>query len=291
LPKIVVTGGSGKAGRACIRDLQAHGYDVLNIDRTPPEQTPRPFMCVDLTDYGQVVGALAGPGVGAREVSAVVHLAAMRTRVFPDPLTFANNVVSTYNVFEACRLLGIRNVVWASSDSILGVPYDEPPAYVPEDEESAVRPENDYALSKVLCEEMARQFCRRDPSMKMVGLRFSNIMAPEDYDRFASFQGDARTRKWNLWGYVDVRDAAQAVRKALEAPIKGAEVFCISSEDTVMEMSDSELMKEVFPGVPVRKELGRNEALHSIEKARRVLGYRPEFGWRRPKGGLPPPES
>lgn len=285
MSKIAVTGGSGKTGRACIKDLEAHGYDVLNVDRTPPEYTPRPFLCADLTDFGQVVGALSGPGVGTQELAGVVHLAAMRVRVYADQLTFSNNVVGTYNVFEACRLLGIKNIVWASSDSILGVPYDEPPSCVPLDEGSPVRPESDYALSKMICEEMAEQFCRWDGSMKMVGLRFSNIMAPEDYPKFASFQSDARTRKWNLWGYVDVRDAAQAIRKALEAPIRGAEVFCISAADTVMERSDAELMKEVFPGVPITRELGTNEALHSTEKAKRVLGYRPEYSWRDLKGG------
>jgi len=276
----VVTGGSGKAGRACIKDLQAHGYDVLNVDRAAPEGTARPFMLADLTDYGQVVGVLAGPGVGSQDVAGVVHLAALRVRVYSDHVTLANNVVSTYNVFEACRLLGIKNVVWASSDSVLGVPYDEPPAYVPVDEDSMVRPESDYSLSKMLCEEMAEQFCRWDPSMKILGLRFSNIIEPQDYARFAAFQDDSRSRKWNLWGYVDVRDAAQAIRRALEAPIKGAEVFAISSADTVMSRSDAELLAEVFPGVPVRKELGTNETLHSIEKAKRLLGYQPEHSWR-----------
>jgi nucleoside-diphosphate-sugar epimerase len=282
LSRIVVTGGTGKAGRACVKDLQAHGYDVLNVDRAAPEGTPRPFMLADLTDYGQVVGVLSGAGVGTKEVSGVVHLAALRVRVYSDQVTFANNVVSTYNVFEACRLLGIKNVVWASSDSVLGVPYDEPPAYLPVDEDSEVRPESDYSLSKLLCEEMATQFCRWDPSMKIFGLRFSNIMEPQDYARFAAFQNDAHQRKWNLWGYVDVRDAAQAIRKALESPIKGAEVFSISSGDTVMARSDAELLAETLTSVPVRRELRGNETLHSIEKAKRLLGYQPEHSWKDP---------
>ena len=284
MSKIVVLGGTGKAGRVCIKDLAAHGYDVLNVDRFAPEGTPRPFMVADLTDFGQVVGVLAGAGVGEKKVDGVVHLAALRVRVYSDQVTFANNVVSTYNVFEACRLLGIKNVVWASSDSVLGVPYSEPPEYVPVDEGSAVRPESDYALSKVLCEEMAKQFCRWDPSMKIVGLRLSAIMTPEDYARFPGFQGDSHARKWNLWGYVDVRDVAQAIRKSLESTIKGAEVFAISSDDTTMAKSDSELLADAFPDVPVKRQLGTNETLHSIDKAKRVLGYQPEHSWRNAPG-------
>ncbi len=280
--KVVVTGGSGKLGGVCVRDLLAHGYGVVSVDRVAPEGRPCPDLIVDLDDYGQTVGALTTSVSGPQDVVGVVHLAAMRVRMYPDSVTFANNIVSTYNVFEASRRLGIKSVVWASSDSIPGVPYDEPPPYVPIDEESPVRPETAYSLSKLLCEEMAEQFCRWEPSMKIVGLRFSNIMAPKDYAKFAAFQGDARLRKWNLWGYVDVRDAAQAVRRALEAPIRGADVFAIASDETVMPRSSAELMAEVFPGVPLRKELGPNESLHSIEKARRVLGYQPEHGWRNP---------
>ena len=59
---------------------------------------------------------------------------------------------------------------------------------------------------------MARQFCRWDPELKIIGLRFSNVMDPEDYAAFPDFDGDPQPRKWNLWGYIDARDGAQAVR-------------------------------------------------------------------------------
>ncbi len=116
--------------------------------------------------------------------------------------------------------------------------------------------------------------------MKIIGLRFSNVMEPADYARFASFQDDARLRKWNLWGYIDVRDAAQAIRKALEAPLKGAEVFIIANADTVMERPNAALMAEVFPDVPLKPGVGDYETLLSIDKARRLLGYEPRHGWR-----------
>ena len=63
--KIVVTGGSGKAGRAIVRDLLEHGHEVLNVDRVPsPESSspdsPAPFLLADLTDFGQTLEALSG---------------------------------------------------------------------------------------------------------------------------------------------------------------------------------------------------------------------------------------
>jgi UDP-glucose 4-epimerase len=127
---------------------------------------------------------------------------------------------------------------------------------------------------------MAAQFCRWDPELKMIGLRFSNVMEPADYEAFPSYDADPRARSWNLWGYIDARDGAQAVRKALDYPAPGREVFIIANADTVMSRSSASLAAEVFPGVPVTKELGEHETMLSIDKARRLLGYDPQFSWR-----------
>ena len=278
---IVVTGGSGKAGRACIQDLLAHQYEVASVDLLRPSNPNLPFSRVDLTDFGQTVAALSGIDERVRNVTAVVHLAAIPAPgLATNAVTFATNTISTYNVFEAARQLGIKNVVWASSETVLGLPFDTPPPYVPIDEEYPGRPESAYSLSKLVGEEMAKQFCRWDPEMKIIGLRFSNIMEPEDYARFAGFQDDARKRKWNFWGYIDARDSAQAVRLALEAKIKGAEVFIIANADSVMRRDNQSLLKEVFPNVPHKRSFGPNDTLLAIDKARAVLGYKPSHSWR-----------
>jgi nucleoside-diphosphate-sugar epimerase len=165
---------------------------------------------------------------------------------------------------------------------VLGLPFDTPPPYAPLDEEYAPRPESDYALVKTLEEEMARQFCRWDPSLKIVALRFSNVMEPDDYARFPSFEADPTLRKWNLWSYIDARDGAQAVRRALEHDQSGFDVFLVANADTVMSRSSSSLMAEVFPNVEIRQSLGEHATLMSIDKARRVLGYEPAHSWRSP---------
>jgi nucleoside-diphosphate-sugar epimerase len=285
MTRVVVTGGSGKAGRACIADLLAHGYTVANVDRTPPAERTCPFVSVDLEDFGQTIEALSAIDDRIHGVDAVVHLAAIPAPgLFPNAVTFKNNMLSTYNIFEAARRLGIKQVVWASSETVLGLPFETPPPYAPVDEEYPGRPETAYSLSKLLGEEMAKQFCRWDAALKIIGLRFSNIMEPADYARFADFQDDARLRKWNLWGYIDARDAAQAIRKALEAPITGAEVFIIANADTVMRRPNTELLAELFPDVPLTAGVGPNETLLSIAKARRLLGYQPQYSWREVPG-------
>jgi nucleoside-diphosphate-sugar epimerase len=283
--KIVVTGGSGKVGRAVLADLLEHGHEVLNVDRNPPDgslpATAAPFLPADLTDYGQTLEALSGAEVMSG-VEAVVHLAAIPspTHATPD-VVFATNIRSTHTVFSAAARLGLRRVVWASSETTLGTPFDTAPDYTPVDEHHPLRPESSYGLSKVLGEEMARQFVRWN-SIPIIGLRFSNVMDRErgDYDPFPSYWDDPQVRKWNLWSYVDTSHAAQSVRLALAADVQGADAFIIAASDTVMRRPSRELMAEVFPGVPVAAGLGEFGSLLGIEKARRVLGYAPEFSWR-----------
>jgi nucleoside-diphosphate-sugar epimerase len=277
---VLVTGGSGKLGRACVHDLVEHGYGVTNVDLVPPRDELCPFVRAELTDFGQALEVLAG--VDERPAAdAVVHLAAIPAPgLVPNAEVFRANTLSTYNVFEAARRLGIKNVVWASSETVLGLPFDEPPPYIPVDERYPGRPESAYSLTKLLGETMAEQFCRWDPDLKIFGLRFSNVMEPDDYMAFPGFDADATARKWNLWAYIDARDGAQAIRKAIEADATGADTFIIANADSVMSRSSAELVAEVFPGTPLADGVGPNETLLSIDNARRLLGYEPAHGWR-----------
>ena len=283
--RVVVTGGSGKLGVAVVQELVDHSYDVVNVDRAPARDPKCPYTYADLTNYGQVIEVMSGIDSRYDHVDAVVHLAAIPgPGVATNAATFANNITATYNVFHAARAAGISNIVWASSETLLGLPFDSaPPPYIPVDEEYPARPETSYALAKHLEEQMAAQLCRQDPRLKMIGLRFSNVMTPDDYAAFPSFNDDPRLRSWNLWSYIDRRDGAQAVRKALEHDAAGLDIFIVANADSVMTTPVTELAAEVYPGVPVTREVGPHDTLLSIEKARRVLGYEPRFGWRNPR--------
>jgi nucleoside-diphosphate-sugar epimerase len=274
---IAVTGGSGKLGREVVRDLLEHGHAVRNVDRVPsPESSspdaPVPWLPADVTDLGQTIEALDG-------ADAVVHLAAIPSPNHGTPdQVFRTNVTSTHTVFAAAQRLALERVVWASSETTLGLPFDEAPRYAPLDEEH-VRPESSYALSKVVGEELARQFSRWS-GIPIVGLRFSNVLVRADYERFPEYWDDPAARRWNLWSYVDASHAALAVRCALDADVRGADAFVIAAADTVMRRPSHELMAEAFPGVPVADGLPEHGTLMSIDKARRVLGYEPTWSWR-----------
>ena len=277
--RIVVTGGSGKAGRWVVRDLRAHGHDVTNVDVAHDGSDFGLCVLADLSDAGQARDVVAG-------ADAVVHLAAIPAPgLRGEGETFRNNALSTYNVFAAAVAERVRRVVWASSETVLGLPFDaDPPPYAPVDEAAPPRPESSYALSKLVGETLAGQLARRS-GIPFVGLRISNIMEPADYARFAAFQDDARLRAWNLWGYVDARDVAQAARLGLEAEVTGSEVCIVAAADTVMERPSADLMAEVFPGVSLRRVPEGRETLLSIDRARALLGYAPAHSWRDHVGG------
>lgn len=281
--RIALTGSSGKLGTVVEQHLRAAGHDVLALDVVGARRDGE-FVQVDLTDYGQVVDVLGGVGergTAPEPLDAVVHLAAVPAPgLRPDVATFHNNMTATFNVFWAAVRLGVRRIVYASSETVLGLPFDVPPPYIPVDEEYAPRPESVYSLVKTLEEQLATELVRWHPELSITALRFSNVMAPEDYAAFPAYDADPRTRKWNLWGYIDARDGAHAVERALEVAPAGFDRFIIAAADTVSNRPNAELVAEVFPDVPVHGELGAHDTMLSIAKARRLLGYAPQHSWR-----------
>lgn len=283
--RVCVTGATGKAGRAAVKELREHGYDVVATDTAVTRDDANSgVLRADLTDYGQATEVLRGTG-------AVVHLANIPApgRLTP-AVTFNANVSMNFNVFHAAAALGLEKVVWASSETTLGLPFGGgreqvpggegvAPRYAPVDEDHFPHPNTTYALSKVTSETIAAQVSGWS-GIPLVGLRISNIMEPHDYERFPSFWEDPHLRKWNLWGYVDVRDVAAAGRLALEADSDGSQNVIIAAADTVMNRPSRDLLAEVFPGVKLTRETGEFGTLLAIDRAQQLIGYEPRHSWR-----------
>jgi nucleoside-diphosphate-sugar epimerase len=274
--RIILTGGSGKLGSTVVTSLRESGHTVVVFDRAVPRGEGVP---VDLTDAGQTLDAFAGVEERHDGVDAIVHLAAIPAPgLFPDVVTFENNILATHHVFQAARRTGVDRIVYASSETLLGLPMDVPPTSLPVDEEVTL-PNSTYSMTKLLEEQMALTFCRWDPTLSITAMRFSNVMVEADYAGFEEWQDDPIVRKWNAWGYIDARDAATAIGLALERRGPGFERYIIANADTVMRTPSAELAAAVFPGVPFSRPIEGRETLLSIEKARRELGWEPAHSW------------
>ena len=281
MTRIAVTGGSGKAGRATVRDLMDHGYDVTNLDRVESPDPVAPLVVVDLTDPDAVREALSGH-------DAVVQLAANGE---PDwdhlsgAARFHVNTLIAYNVFQAACFLGMKRVVWASSETVLGFPFNEvAPKILPTSDDDPPIPTGSYGISKAVTEDLARHMARRY-GVSFVGLRFSNIFYDTPghvtgYEKIPSFWDDPKSKCSDLWAYVDSRDVAQSVVRSIAADIEGTEVLTIAAADTVMRQTNEELLAAVYPGCRLRPGTGPHDTLISIARARRVLGYEPLYSWR-----------
>lgn len=272
-----MTGAWGKAGRAVVADLLEHGYEVAATDLAgvagENEVLGTDLVIADLGDYGQAVEVLAGS-------DAVVHLGNIPAPGrATEPETLNRNTAANSNVFLAAARLGLRKVVWASSETTLGLPFDVPPRYAPVDEAHFPVPTSTYALSKVLGEQTAEHVSGWS-GVPFVGLRLSNIHRPEDYERVPGYWSDLRSRRWNLWGYVDVRDVATACRLGVERETTGSQNVIIAAADTIMDTPSAELMAAVFPKVPLTRPLDGFETLLAIDAARALLGYEPAHSWR-----------
>ncbi|MEM5341332.1 NAD-dependent epimerase/dehydratase family protein [Paraburkholderia azotifigens] len=289
--RVIVTGGSGLAGKWVVENLVEHGYEVLNLDRVPmPKRTARTLI-TDITDAGQVFNALASstaptefvPDLEPKPIDAIVHFAAIpRVMVTTDNEVFRINVMGTYNILDAASKLGIRKVIVASSETTYGVVFahrHRNPQYFPLDEQYPVDPLDSYATSKVINEVTAKAFHARTGA-DLYCFRIGNVLDPEDYAKFTTWNKDPSLRKRIAWSYIDGRDLAEAARLGIEKDGLGFEVINIAADDVSSDLPTAELLNRFYPEVPVKKQLGEFETLLSNEKLKRLLGWKQKYYWR-----------
>jgi nucleoside-diphosphate-sugar epimerase len=289
--RIFFTGGSGKAGKHVAPYLAEQGHHVTNADLVPLGHPGITDLRVDLTDAGETYSALAGLArmeelelADKPAYDAVVHFAAVPAILLTsDARTYATNVLSTYNVLEAATRLGVRKVVFASSETTYGICFargERRPLYLPVDEEHPTVPEDSYAMSKVAGEVTARSFQARTGA-DVYGLRINNVIEPHEYaEKFPAFIADPALRRRNVFAYIDTRDLGQMVQRCLEVDGLGYEVFNVANADLSVAATSQQVRERFYDGVELRREMGRDETFYSIDKARRLLGYDPQHSWR-----------
>jgi nucleoside-diphosphate-sugar epimerase len=276
MKSIVVTGGAGRIGRLVVEDLLEHGYEVLATDRVEATDLPCRFQQIDLADAAAVSEVLKG-------ADAVVHLGAIPGPGAPEPMTFHNNVMSTYNVVDAALALGLQKLVFASTVFALGWVRQAElylPEYVPVDEAHPLTPFEAYGLSKQIGEDICAMASRRS-AMPSVSLRFMNVIQPAGYSSLPRPMPQSREElPFVMWAYVDARDAARSCRLALEAETSGHEAMFIAAKDIRFDCTTRDLMQRLAPDVEIRGSLEGSASVVNIQKARDLIGYTPHHSCR-----------
>jgi nucleoside-diphosphate-sugar epimerase len=276
--RIIITGGSGKAGVWLVKHFVEQGYEVINLDWKQPEEPLCRTIIVDLNDLGQVHNALAPySGRNRQQAEGIVHFAAIpQAYTHPNDVCFRNNVMNTYNILEAAANLGIQKVVLASSESSYGMVFASEyfaPQYLPVDEAHPQLPEDSYGLSKVVNEVTAEAFHRRT-GMQVISFRLGNILVPDSYAAIRAQFADTESRKRILWSYIDARDVASACRLAIEKDGLGALALILAADDSSSDRSTQELVETHLPQVnDIRTPLDGRVSLLSNAKLKQVLGW------------------
>ncbi|SEN94535.1 NAD(P)-dependent oxidoreductase [Paenibacillus sp. OV219] len=277
--RVVVTGGSGKAGKWIVKELVEQGYEVLNLDWKLPTEPLCPTQIVDLNDLGQVHNALSQFGTGDRlPIHAVIHFAAIpQAFIYPNDVTFKNNVMNTYNILEASANLGISKVVLASSESSYGIVFASQffaPNYLPIDEQHPQLSEDSYGLSKMVNEMTGETFHRRT-GMQVISFRLGNILEPQDYPKVRERFDDPQQRLRILWSYIDVRDVAVACRLAVEKEGLGVHSLILAADDTSSDQPSSELIQRFMPELSeYSSKLPERTSFLSNKRIKEVLGWK-----------------
>ena len=289
--RILFTGGSGKAGKHSVAYLLEQGHSVLNLDQVNLEHPKVLTRLADITDAGQVfdvMGSYANygelaQGAGVPKFDAVVHFAAVpRLLMTSDNECYRVNTLGTYNVIDAAIKMGVRKVIFASSETTYGICFangEVKPDYLPIDEEHPTIPEDSYAMSKVVNEATAQSFQRRT-GIDIYSLRINNVIEPHEYlENFPAFMKDPGLRRRNIFSYIDARDLGQMVQKCLQTDGLGYQVFNVSNDDHSVGLTSEELIKTYYQHVPLKTN-DIPKSFYSNEKAKRLLGFKPEYSWR-----------
>lgn len=272
--RVLVTGGAGFIGSHIVDRLVEEGYAVRVIDNL---SSGRPENLAQHRGNPQVVvvvGDLKKPEDALRAVEgveAVFHYAAnpeVRVSTTNPEIHFNENVVATFNLLEAMRRKGVREIVFASSSSVYGEPEE-----IPVGEDAPLRPVSVYGASKAACENLIHAYSKLY-GIRAVALRYANVVGPRlrhgvTWDFLnkllknpteLEILGDGKQTR----SYVYIDDAVEATIVAWRRTETSYEVFNIASGDWI---TVDEVAEEVI------KAMGLNNVKKTYKPVRHGVGW------------------
>ncbi|MBE9127580.1 MULTISPECIES: UDP-glucose 4-epimerase GalE [unclassified Coleofasciculus] len=308
-PSILVTGGAGFIGAHTVRALQKTNYPVIILDNLVrghqdfvDKVLQAKLIVGDISDR-----ALLDELFAAHPITAVIHFAAYAYvgESVQNPLNYyLNNVAGTLTLLEAMMAASVKKIVFSSTCATYGIPQS-----IPVTEEQPQNPINPYGSSKLMVEKILADFDRAY-GLKSVIFRYFNAAGAdpagelgEDHDPephlipSVLFAAMGKRDSISILGtdyptpdgtcvrdYIHVADLAQAHVLGLEYLLEGdrSEIFNLGNGNGFSVRQVIETVKEVT-GQPINvvecdRRIGDPPTLVSSgEKARRVLGWKPQY--------------
>lgn len=299
--KVFITGGAGFLGINLTRYLLASGHEVVTYDLAPfdyPEKFIVKSIVGDIRNKNDLISAM-------KDCQIVVHCAAALPLYSKEDI-FSTDVVGTKNVLDAAEKNSIKRVVQISSTAVYGIPDHHP--LVETDKLDGVGP---YGQAKIDAEKVCEKF--RKKGMIIPIIRPKSFIGPERLGVFALFYDWAKDGHGfpmigsgnNRYQLLDVEDLCQAIYLAMTLSPKkvnstfniGAKEFTTMKEDYQAVLDEAGFGKKIkgFPAGPVIwglriletmrlsplykwvYETASKDSFVSIEKAEKILGYKPKF--------------
>jgi nucleoside-diphosphate-sugar epimerase len=276
--RVAITGGSGSIGRRTVAALLEAGYEVVNLDRRPPEkpQDGVKFVYADMRERAHLQPVL-------ETVDALCHLAELpHIGAGPTPQdVFAHNTAAASTVLQTAADLKLKRIIYTSSCQVYPAwgPEPEralPPPELPMTEANApLAPLNAYGAAKVAAEEYARMLARRNPSLSIASFRFPAVhtLPIERLRGWYEHRSDAH----ELGTYLSVKDAAQAYVCGLRHPRPGFEAYHFVADDVFFKGDYAAALARQFPTLAIPGDWPAGRAVVSTAKAREHLGWSPSF--------------
>lgn len=268
---VLVTGSSGRLGRSVVELLRSKNIQCISIDLLPSDTTE---VLADIRDRSDIFKI-------TREVDHVIHTAAMHGRHMdmnvPRSEFVETNITGTLNLLEASVEAGVKSFIYTSSTSVYGKSMEDRSSAVWVDEELPAIPRDIYDITKLTGENLCKDFFEKEGLNGCV-LRVSRFME-EPENSIANYR---------LYRGLDERDGAMAHRLALHKRFKSYEIFNISNDTPFTKADLADLKHDprnvILRYYPACEEIYNKrqwtfpqsiDRVYAIDKAKRLLGYRP----------------